>query len=269
MARSLADGVHGGRRAADLQRGLQRQVIQAGRDERTLLRLSRISIARCADLIRSSAYAWGPLSWSVHPVTAARATDQRPCARDLRPDGAGSTAGLRWREMADASWPSWRSRLLMPVTCCPGIRRGRQVVRHLSGRDQRPSGSGCLSPAGARCSSSRPPRTGRTARSGRSATRGPHQAGPVRSRHGGLLRSAQRTAAWCFAGRGRCARAGTARVIPTDLRPKAGSSIRRASLWKGGSEVIGGEMSMGAGRSSGPGRRSLATTEREVKCPVS
>ncbi len=64
---------------------LQRKVIQAGRDERTLLRLSRISIARCADLIRSSAYAWGPLSWSVHPVAAARATDQRPCAGDLRP----------------------------------------------------------------------------------------------------------------------------------------------------------------------------------------
>jgi len=31
-------------------------------DERTPLRFSRISIARCADLIRSSASAWGPLS---------------------------------------------------------------------------------------------------------------------------------------------------------------------------------------------------------------
>ena len=113
MVRSLADGVHGDRRAAHPQRGLQRKVIQAGRDERTLLRLSRISIARCADLIRSSAYAWGPLSWSVHPVAAARATDQRPCAGDLRPGGAGSTAGLR-REVADASWPSRRSRPLMP-----------------------------------------------------------------------------------------------------------------------------------------------------------
>jgi hypothetical protein len=89
MARSLADGVHGDRRAAHPQRGLQRKVIQAGRDERTLLRLSRISIARCADLIRSSAYAWGPLSWSVHPVAAARATDQGPCAGDLRPGRCG------------------------------------------------------------------------------------------------------------------------------------------------------------------------------------
>jgi hypothetical protein len=114
MARSLADGVHGDRRAAHPQRGLRRKVIRAGRDERTLLRLSRISIARCADVIRSSAYAGSPLSQSVHRVTAARATDQRPCARDLRPGGAGSPAGLRWREMADASWPSWRSRLLMP-----------------------------------------------------------------------------------------------------------------------------------------------------------
>ena len=34
--------------------------------------------------------------------------------------GAGSTAGLRRREMADANWPSWWSRLLMPVTCCLG-----------------------------------------------------------------------------------------------------------------------------------------------------
>ena len=104
-ARPLAGGVHGDRRAAHPQRGLQGKVIQAGRDERTLLRLSRISIARCADLIRSSAYAWGPLSWSVHPVTGARATDQRPCAGDLRPGGAGSTAGLRRRVVADASWP--------------------------------------------------------------------------------------------------------------------------------------------------------------------
>ena len=60
----------------------------------------------------------------------------------------------------------------------------------------------------------RPPRTARTARSRRSATTRPHQAGPVRSRHGGLLRPARRTGASCFAGRGRCARARTARVVP-------------------------------------------------------
>ena len=53
------------------------------------------------------------------------------------------------------------------------------------------------------------------------------------------------------------------------LGPKAGSSIRRAMAWNGGSEVIGGDSPMGAGRSSGPGRSSLTTTEREVKCSVS
>jgi len=47
----------------------------SGHDERTRLRFSRISNARCADMIRSSASAGGPLSWSVHPVTAARAMD--------------------------------------------------------------------------------------------------------------------------------------------------------------------------------------------------
>jgi hypothetical protein len=77
-ARALADSVHGDRRVAHTRRRLERRVIQAGHDERTRLRFSRISIARCADLIRSSASAWGPLSWSVHPVTAARATDQGP-----------------------------------------------------------------------------------------------------------------------------------------------------------------------------------------------
>ena len=53
------------------------------------------------------------------------------------------------------------------------------------------------------------------------------------------------------------------------LGAKAGSSIPRAMAWKGGSEVIGGDSPMGAGRSSGPGRSSLTTTEREVKCSVS
>ena len=48
----------------------------------------------------------------------------------------------------------------------------------------------------------RPPQTGRTARSRRSATRRPHQASPVRSRHEGLLRPAPRTGASCFADRG-------------------------------------------------------------------
>ncbi|HYB48340.1 MAG TPA: hypothetical protein VED20_13445 [Streptosporangiaceae bacterium] len=64
------------------------QVIQAGRDERTPLRFSRISIARCADLVRCSASAWGPLSRSVHPVTRAAARDQGPCR-------AGPSSGRR------------------------------------------------------------------------------------------------------------------------------------------------------------------------------
>ena len=59
----------------------------------------------------------------------------------------------------------------------------------------------------------RRPRTGRTARSRRSATRRPPQAGLVRSRHGGLLRPALRTGASCFPGRGPRTRAGTARVV--------------------------------------------------------
>jgi hypothetical protein len=58
----------------------------------------------------------------------------------------------------------------------------------------------------------RRPRTGRTARSRRSATRRPHP-GLVRSRHGGLLRPALRTGASCFPGRGPRTRAGTARIV--------------------------------------------------------
>ena len=60
----------------------------------------------------------------------------------------------------------------------------------------------------------RRPRTGRIARSRRSATRPPHQAGPVRSRHAGLPRPAPRTGASCCPGRARCTRARTARVVP-------------------------------------------------------
>jgi len=59
------------------------------------------------------------------------------------------------------------------------------------GRSARP-GPGMLGalgrPPGWRRGCRRPPRTWRIARSRRSATRRPHQAGPVRSRHGHLLR---------------------------------------------------------------------------------
>ena len=66
-ARPWPDSVDGDRLVVHARRWPERKVIQAGRDERTRLRFSRISIARCADLIRYSASAWGPLSRSVHP----------------------------------------------------------------------------------------------------------------------------------------------------------------------------------------------------------
>ena len=50
------------------------------------------------------------------------------------------------------------------------------------------------------------------------------------------------------------------------LGANAGSNSRRARAWKGGSDVIGGARPIGAGGSSGPGRTSLTTTERELKC---
>jgi len=104
-ARPLADGMYGGRRPAHAERLLRRKVVQTGRDERTLLRFSRISIARCADLVRSSASAWGPLSRSVHPVTGAAARDQRPCApgtfgRAGGQYGRAAAAGDGGRELA-------------------------------------------------------------------------------------------------------------------------------------------------------------------------
>src|SRR5207302_372505 len=49
----------------------------------------------------------------------------------------------------------------------------------------------------------------------------------------------------------------------------AGRSSRRALAWNGGSDVIGGATPIGAGRSSSPGRNSLTTTDRDVKCSVS
>ena len=91
--------------------GWSARVILAGRDKRTRLRFSRISIARCADLVRSSASARGPLSGSVHPVREVRATDQRPCAQDLRP-GVGSTAEFLRREIGESDWQAWWCRLL-------------------------------------------------------------------------------------------------------------------------------------------------------------
>ena len=93
-ARPVADRVPGGRNSRPTLPGAQ--LVQPGRDERTRLRFSRISIARCADVIRSSASASGPLSPSVHRVTGARATGQRPCAQDLRQGGACSTAEFLW-----------------------------------------------------------------------------------------------------------------------------------------------------------------------------
>jgi hypothetical protein len=58
--------------------GRRRGVTRPGHDERTRLRLSRISITRSADLLRDSASFRGPLSCSPHPAAGARARDQRP-----------------------------------------------------------------------------------------------------------------------------------------------------------------------------------------------
>ena len=49
-----------------------------GHDERTRLRLSRISITRSAGLVRDSTSFRGPPSLSSHPAAGARARDQRP-----------------------------------------------------------------------------------------------------------------------------------------------------------------------------------------------
>ena len=106
--------MRGDRRVIHARRWLGGEVIQAGHDERTRLRFSRISIARCADLIRSSASAWGPLSQSVHPVTGAPATDQRPRAQDLRPGGVGSTAEVA-RPLRHALWSAPSATLIFAV----------------------------------------------------------------------------------------------------------------------------------------------------------
>jgi hypothetical protein len=66
----------------------------AGRDERTRLRFSRISISRCADVVRYSASASGPLSQSVHPVTGYAPRTNVPAAQGLRPGGVGQAAEL-------------------------------------------------------------------------------------------------------------------------------------------------------------------------------
>jgi hypothetical protein len=63
-------------------------LIEAGRDKRTHLRFSRISIARCADLVRSSASAWVLCHDQVHPVIAAPAHGPRS-----HPDGTFGSAG--------------------------------------------------------------------------------------------------------------------------------------------------------------------------------
>lgn len=142
------------------RRRLERNVVQAGRDERTRLRFSRISIARCADVIRSSASAWGPLSQSVHRVTGARATDQRPCAQDLRPGGACSTAEFLRREMADANgrpgsvWQAWTNQAGTAVARASSRRYGRQSGRQDGHPVSCRTGLICMPPRGRRAAES-------------------------------------------------------------------------------------------------------------------
>jgi hypothetical protein len=106
--------------------------IPARHDKRTLLRFSRISIARCADLVRSSASAWGPVSWSFHPITAARATGRPPCRRGPSALAAqavrrtGLACPLRNRPVAGITRPPVSAPCLAPdpaPSCGPG-RRG-------------------------------------------------------------------------------------------------------------------------------------------------
>ena len=87
---------------------------------------------------------------------------------------------------ASPNWSLW-GRVAKPLG---------QVLASLAHRHARPGWRrrGCR----------RPPRTGRTARNRRSATRRPDPAGPVWSRDEGLPRRALRTGASCFAGRGTC-----------------------------------------------------------------
>ena len=103
-ARPLAFGAYGGWGSRPMS-GWSAGVVGAGRDERTRLRFSRISIARCADLIRCSASAWGPLSWPVHPVTGS--TRHGPTslrtgfsARRWRGSGETPAAGDGGRDLA-------------------------------------------------------------------------------------------------------------------------------------------------------------------------
>ena len=102
----------GDRRAAHPRRRMQRKVIRTGRDERTLLRLSRISIARCADLIRSSGVCPGS-SVTVSPPRHGSArhgpTSLRtgPSAGRRRQHGRTAAAGGAGRELAArACWSS-------------------------------------------------------------------------------------------------------------------------------------------------------------------
>ena len=88
-----ADGVHGDRPHAR-RRGWGASRSRAEVDERTRLRFSRISIARCAGSGPAAPRLPRALSSrSVHRAAGACTMDQCPGARDLRP--GGSAAGCR------------------------------------------------------------------------------------------------------------------------------------------------------------------------------
>ena len=87
----------------------------------------------------------------------------------------------------------------------------------------------------------RPPRMRRTARSRRPATRRPHPAGPVQSRHGRPPRPAPRTGAWRSADRGRCARAGTDRAVPQAGADQPGWPRTTPARPRRGEEHLAGE----------------------------
>jgi hypothetical protein len=103
------------------------RVVQARRDERTRLRFSRISIARCADLIRSPASTWGPLS-SVSPPRHGT-TRHGPTSLRAGPSArrCGDTAELlRW-EMASATWKAAHP---VRIDRDPLVRHGRRSAHN-------------------------------------------------------------------------------------------------------------------------------------------
>jgi hypothetical protein len=126
-----------------------RKRIQARHDARTPLRLSRISIARCTALVRSSASAWGPLS-EPSPSPAGR-TCHRPTSPPHRTFAPAAPArSPRPEPMTMTAAPKSRAPGDFPAACpngaVPGPPTGRDPV--LGQRPGRPAGDDRVLPPG-------------------------------------------------------------------------------------------------------------------------